>query len=122
MVTIVPLTDQALSTSGDYEQSRLVKGRRYHHIIDPRTGRPTTNGTCSVSVIIPLQSAAAPGAGSGCDALDTAAMVLGQQEGKDFLNGEHVAALLLKDEGQGRLSAVGTQAWDASLPLVLNEP
>ncbi len=36
----LPLTDHAFSTAGDYERSYVVGGKRYHHIIDPRTGQP----------------------------------------------------------------------------------
>jgi thiamine biosynthesis lipoprotein len=122
MVCILSLSDQALSTSGDYEQSRLVQGRRYHHIIDPRTGRPTTNGTCSVSVLIPLKGAPDPGAGSWCDALDTAAMVLGQQAGKELLDRQKVAALLLKEDSPGHLVADKSALWDPAVDVVLNEP
>jgi thiamine biosynthesis lipoprotein len=122
MVAILSLHDQALSTSGDYEQSRLVKGRRYHHIIDPRTGRPTTNGTCSVSVLLPLSGTAAPGAGSWCDAMDTAGVVLGQEAGKAFFDRQHAAALLLKEDAPGHLIMDRSALWDPAVDVVLNEP
>ena len=44
------LSNCALVTSGDYERFRIVKGVRYHHIIDPRTGYPAT-ASISVSVV-----------------------------------------------------------------------
>lgn len=46
------LRNEALSTSGDYEKFFESGGRRYGHILDPRTGRPAT-GVSAVSVVAP---------------------------------------------------------------------
>jgi len=42
--------DESLSTSGDYQRFVTIEGRRYQHILDPRTGWPIT-GTEAVTVI-----------------------------------------------------------------------
>jgi thiamine biosynthesis lipoprotein len=71
--TGVRLTDQAVATSGDYFRSFTRDGRRYGHILDPRTGLPVSNGCQAVSVIAPNCVMAG--------ILSTAAFILGAEEG-----------------------------------------
>lgn len=65
-------SDHAFSTAGDYERSFMAKGRRYHHIIDPRTGSPAT--ACR-SVTVWADDALT------ADALDDAIFILGPERG-----------------------------------------
>jgi FAD:protein FMN transferase len=46
----VVVRDRAFSTSGDYEHAYVAGGRRYHHLIDPRTCRPADSSR-AVSVL-----------------------------------------------------------------------
>ena len=66
---IISLRDRGLGTSGNAFQSFEVDGRRYGHIIDPRTGCPPESGPLSVTVLAPSAAQA--------DALSTAFTLLG---------------------------------------------
>jgi thiamine biosynthesis lipoprotein len=96
------LRDQALATSGSGTQFFIRRGRRYGHILDPRTGRPA-EGLYSATVIAPTAAEA--------DALSTAFYVMGPAEVAMYC-AEHsnIAALLVAPgdrEGEIRLFACG---------------
>ncbi len=46
----VPLADGALATSGDYIRYFDYRGRRYHHLLDPRTGEPRLTAEHSITI------------------------------------------------------------------------
>lgn len=84
---ILQITDTAVATSGNYRNFREADGQRYGHVLDPRTGRPTTNQVLSATVLHPSAMHA--------DALATALLVLGESEGTDLAEREELAVLLL---------------------------
>ncbi|NNF39802.1 MAG: FAD:protein FMN transferase [Woeseiaceae bacterium] len=68
----VPLADEAISTSGDYERFFEEEGTRYHHIIQPATGEPA-GGIQSATVFGPDAVIT--------DALSTSVFVMGVDRG-----------------------------------------
>ncbi len=73
----IGVTDRGVASSGDYLRGFTIAGRRYGHIIDPRTGWPVANGCLQATVI----------AGSCLQAgvLATTAFVLGVPQGIEFI-------------------------------------
>jgi thiamine biosynthesis lipoprotein len=96
------LRDQALATSGSGTQFFIRRGRRYGHILDPRTGRPA-EGQYSATVIAPTAAEA--------DALSTAFYVMGPREVADYCaTHPKIGALLVapaEREGDVRLFTFG---------------
>jgi len=82
--------DRAVATSGDYQRFFEVDGERYHHILDPRTGRPA-RGLRSATVVAPSCELA--------DAWATAAFVLGPVEGLAALEANPDLEGVLVEEG-----------------------
>jgi FAD:protein FMN transferase len=74
-ITIIPLENNAVSTSGDYERYFDDK-MEYHHIINPKTGYSAT-GLISVTIVMDNAFDA--------DALSTAVFVLGKEKGMDLI-------------------------------------
>jgi FAD:protein FMN transferase len=69
----VAITDHAVASSGDYLRNFVFNGRRYGHILDPRTGYPAFNDCRAVSIIAPSCTIAG--------LLSTSVCILGAKEG-----------------------------------------
>jgi len=76
--TAVVVNNHAVATSGDYIRRFVIEGRRYGHIIDPRSGYPANNGVLSVSVVSPHCTFAG--------IVSTAAVVLGPKDGLEMMS------------------------------------
>ena len=88
---VFDLAGQSLSTSGDAHNSFTHAGRRYGHILDPRTGEPVASPLASVSVIAPTCAQSSARA--------TALFVLGPDAGFALAVRERWSALFLIREG-----------------------
>jgi thiamine biosynthesis lipoprotein len=83
----VDLSDSTFSTSGDYERFFMKDGRRYHHILDPKTGEPA-QGCRSVTILAPSATLA--------DGLAKGVFLLGPADGMALVNRlEGVDALIV---------------------------
>jgi thiamine biosynthesis lipoprotein len=76
MIAVLPLVDVSISTSGDYERYFDEGGERFHHLIDPATGR-SPRGVHSVTVLAED--------GLTCEALSKTVFVLGADKGLTLL-------------------------------------
>ncbi len=85
--TGVAVTHQAVASSGGYQRHYQLNGRRYGHIIDPRTGSPAQNDVRAVSVIAPNCTLAG--------LLATSACVLGGKEALDLVERQPGAAIAI---------------------------
>ena len=78
LIGLVTVENEAVVTSGDYQRYFLGRdGKRYHHILNPEIGVPTTSGLISVSIIAADAMTA--------DALSTMVFIAGLEEGTELL-------------------------------------
>jgi len=88
----LPISNKAVVTSGNYEKFVKFDGKRYAHIINPKTGMPSS-GIVSVTVFADKAELA--------DALATAVFVMGTEVGMNRINQlPNVACILIKDTGE----------------------
>ncbi len=88
---LLPINNGAVVTSGNYEKFVEFNGKRYTHIIDPRTGFPSS-GIISVTVFAPKAELA--------DALATSVFVMGKEIGLDRINQlPNIECIIIDDKG-----------------------
>lgn len=89
---LLPLEKGAVVTSGNYKNFALINGQRYAHIIDPRTGYPTS-GILSVTLFAPSAELA--------DALATSVFVMGIDVGLSRINQlKDIECIIVDDQGK----------------------
>lgn len=85
--TVLALVDEAVATSGDYRNFKVVNGRRVDHVVDPRTAKPSTSPVVSATVIAASAMTA--------DAFATTLMVLDPAAGLALADRAGLAVYLL---------------------------
>ena len=93
---MMPVSNGAVVTSGNYEKYVEFEGKRYSHIINPKTGYPS-KGIVSASVFAPKAELA--------DALATSIFVMGVDVGLDFIEQlKGVECIVVDDSGKTHTS------------------
>lgn len=92
IVGSVSVTDKAVVTAGDDQRYFEKEGKRYHHIIDARTGYPAESDLMSVTLITDSSFDA--------DAVDTAVFILGLEKGRELIEKQEgiEAVFITKDK------------------------
>ena len=89
-LAVLEVSDKYISTSGDYERFVIRENKRYHHIIDPRTGRPS-KGVISATLI--------GDRGAVIDPLTKAPFILGPEEGMKLVKKIGAEAIIVDEQG-----------------------
>ncbi|MDH5181402.1 MAG: FAD:protein FMN transferase [Gammaproteobacteria bacterium] len=94
---VIPLSDTAVSTSGDYERYFIKNGVRYHHIISPDSGKPAPLSR-SVTILGPDATTT--------DALSTACFVLGPEKAAQLVETlPDIEAIIIDADGKTRYTS-----------------
>lgn len=87
---VVSASNKTIVTSGSNEQFFIKDGVRYHHILDPHTGKPAQSSLLSVTVICSNSTDA--------DALTTALFILGPEKSMPLLNERKADAIFVTED------------------------
>jgi thiamine biosynthesis lipoprotein len=91
VLAVLDLSNKYISTSGDYERFVIREKKRYHHIIDPRTGKPS-KGVISATLI--------GDKGALKDPLAKVPFILGPEEGLRIVRKVGAQAIIVDDQGR----------------------
>jgi thiamine biosynthesis lipoprotein len=88
---VIEAHDQTIVTSGNYERYFLEGNKRYHHIIDPKSGYPAENGIISATIVT--------NSSTDADGLSTSVYVLGLDRGMELIeNLDGVECIIITED------------------------
>ena len=102
---VAKASNMGLATSGDYRNFFEEDGTRFSHILDPKTGRPVTHNTTSVTVLAENAMLA--------DAWATGLLAMGAKRGVELANDRGIAALFIDRDASGDHIKTETQGFTA---------
>ncbi|BCB96252.1 thiamine biosynthesis lipoprotein ApbE [Dissulfurispira thermophila] len=91
IIATIGLSDTGISTSGDYERFFIKDGKRYHHLLNPKTGYPAYG--CQSATVITKEAALT-------DAFATGIFILGPQKGMDALKRLGFDGVIIDKDGK----------------------
>jgi thiamine biosynthesis lipoprotein len=91
IIAAIGLSDMAISTSGDYQRFFMKDGKRYHHLLNPKTGYPAYN--CQSATIITKDAVFT-------DAFATGIFILGPEKGLDVLKKLRFEGVIVDKDGK----------------------
>jgi thiamine biosynthesis lipoprotein len=95
-LAVIPVHNKAIATSGNYERFATFNGKKYSHILHPKTGYPV-EGISSVTVISPDAEMS--------DAIATSLFLMGVEEGLQFINQfNDIQCFIIDDRNQYHFS------------------
>jgi FAD:protein FMN transferase len=90
VMATVELTDMSISTSGDYERYFISNGKKFHHLIDPKTGYPA--GGCRSVTVMAKE-------GVFTDAFATGIFILGPEKGMTVFEKTGFSGIIIDSRG-----------------------
>jgi len=99
IIDIIKVKDKAVATSGDYRRYFTLEGKRFSHIVNPKTGLTVQDVPMSVTIIGPDATTT--------DALSTGVFVLGPEEGMKLIESLPEVEGMIISEGMKKLTSQG---------------
>lgn len=104
IIDTIKVKDKAVATSGDYRRYFILEGKRFSHIVNPKTGLTVQDVPMSVTIVGPDATTT--------DALSTGVFVLGPEEGMKLIESLPEVEGMIISEGMKKLTSEGWSEFD----------